>query len=359
MSDAEKTRRARNVKISRDEKHWEAQVQADIPADELARFRAEALRDIQKTTKLDGFRPGHAPESEIIKIYGEQTILRRAAEMAIQAVLPELFAAEKLLIIEAPKVTTEPPVSGKPLSFTARAPLAPEVTLPDYKKIAKHHPKPVAVAISDDEYARAMLHLRRERARIEKVEKGAAPADAAKEAQNIGESDLPRLDDEFVRSIGYESAAKFETSVRENMKREKERVEFEKRRQNMLEDIAKASRVRYPATLLAYELDDIEARLKSDLSRSGATLERYLADVKKAREDLRKEWEGAANMRTTIRLILSEIARAEKIEPDQATLEEEVRHALEHHKNADPSAVRAALAHALRNEAVIQFLESV
>src|SRR3990167_2835592 len=116
-----------NVKVARDDAAWEAEIKAEIPAELLAHYRTETLKEIKKTAKLDGFRPGKAPAEQIIKVYGESAILREAVERAIQHELPELLAAQKLMIIESPRVTTDAPGTGKPLTFTARAALAPSV----------------------------------------------------------------------------------------------------------------------------------------------------------------------------------------------------------------------------------------
>ena len=116
-----------NIKTTRDEKAWEVVVAAEIPAETLTRYRTEALKEIQKTAKLDGFRPGKAPEARVLEVFGEGAVMRRAAEAAIQHELPELLAKENLLIIESPRVTTEEPKAGQPLAFTARASLAPSV----------------------------------------------------------------------------------------------------------------------------------------------------------------------------------------------------------------------------------------
>src|SRR3989344_7609618 len=110
-----------NVKVTRDDAAWEAEIKAEIPAELLVHYRTEALKEIKKTAKLDGFRPGKAPEEEIVRVYGEGAILREAVQHAIQHELPELFAAEKLFIIEYPHVTTDTPEQGKSLNFTARA----------------------------------------------------------------------------------------------------------------------------------------------------------------------------------------------------------------------------------------------
>src|SRR3569832_118612 len=128
---------ATNVKVTRDEKAWEAEITAEIPAEAMQKYRGDALKEIQKSAKLDGFRPGKAPEAQIVRVYGEAAVLREAAEHAIQHELPEILAKENLPIVDTPRVSTDTPESGKPLKFTARAPLAPKIELPDYKAIAK------------------------------------------------------------------------------------------------------------------------------------------------------------------------------------------------------------------------------
>ena len=348
----------KNVKVSRDEKAWEAEIKAEIPAEVLARYRDEALKEMQRDAKLDGFRPGKAPVERIIQIYGEPAVLRHAAQHAIEHELPELLAGENLLIIESPRVTTESPEAGKPLKFEARAALAPSVTLPDYNKIAK---KIIGakeeVTVSDDEHKQAMEHLRRERARIDKIEAGTEAQKAAEEAKALAEADLPALDDAFVQSLGYESTEKFSEVLRTNIKTEKEMQATEKRRAALLDELVKESKINYPAALLNYELDDMEARMKEDISRLGMTFEAYLAQIKKTREQARADWHDAADKRAKVRLILTEISRKENIEPDAKALDQEVAHAKQHYPEANDAALRAHIAHAMRNETTLRFLE--
>lgn len=346
-----------NVKITRDDKAWETSVSATISPETLETYRTEALKEIQKTAKVDGFRPGHAPLERIVEIYGESAIMRAAAEHAIQGELPLLLAAENVMVIEAPKVTTDTPEAGKPLSFTARAALAPSVTLPDYKKIKDAHGKSEPVVVTDEEHAQTLSHLKRERARIDKVEAGAEPAAAAEEARAMEEKDLPDLDDTFVQALGYPDVAAFTEAVRKNMQTEKEMQQVEKRRAAILEDLVKGAKISYPASLKEFELDEMEGRMADDLSRAGATLEQYLAEVKKTREELRASWQEAADKRAKVRLILAEISRTEHIEPDAGALAHEIDHAKKLYPQADPDALRAHIAHAMRNEAVLRWLD--
>ncbi len=346
------------IEIKRDETAWEIELKASIPASAMEIYREESLKELQKTAKLDGFRPGKVPLERLIAIYGEAQLLRLAAERAIQTELPEILAKENLLIVEAPRVQTDTPEPGKPLAFTARASLPPEVKLPEWKKIAqKHSAKKESVTVSDDEYTEAQTHIRRERARIEKVEKGEDQQKAFEASKALPEADLPPLDEEFAKSLGYESEAKFLESLKTNILSEKEAQKKQQLRNAILEDIVKEASIHYPVVMREYELDDMETRIKDDLARMGASYEQYLIEVKKTREELRKEWQEAADKRAKTRLILSEIARQEKIVADAETIEAELKHAKEHYKEVDENNLRSGIAHAMRNEKVLKLLE--
>lgn len=265
---------------------------------------------------------------------------------------------QKLFIIESPRVSTETPQIGKPLIFTARAALAPSVELPDYRKVAdKHNAIKEEISVSDDEHAQAMAHLRRERARIEKIETGAEQQKATEESRAMKEEELPALDDAFVQSLGYESAEKFSEALRANIETEKEMQAREKRRAAILDDLVTNSKISYPVALREYEIDDMEGRIKEDIAQAGQTYEGYLAQTKKTREQLRTEWKDAADKRAKVRLILTEIARKEHIEPDEKALANELEHARTRYPQADPIALRAHIAHVMRNDEVLKFLE--
>ncbi len=347
-----------NVKVSRDTERWEASVTAEISVETLTKYRVVALKEIQKTAKLDGFRPGKAPEDRILAVYGEAQILRHAVEHAIEHELPELLAEQKLPIVEAPRVTTDTPTLDKPVTFTARAALAPEIKLGDYKKIAKKHTDSKEdTTVTDAEHNEALTHLRRERARIDRIESGTEPQQAAEETKALAETDLPELDDTFVQTLGYESTAVFSEALRKNIQTEKEMRAGEKRRAGILDDMVKDSTVSYPVSLREFELEEMESRLKDDLSRAGQSIDSYLAETKKTREELLASWKDAADKRAKVRLILAEIARQEKIDPPGPELEHELEHARAHYPQADPENLRAHIAHAMRNEMTLRFLE--
>ena len=86
--------------------------------------------------------------------------------------------------------------------------------------------------------------------------------------------------------------------------------------------------------------------------------EEYLKKIGKTREQLRTEWQEAADKRAKTRLILNEIAKQEKITADEAAVEKELGHAKEHYKDVPQENLRAGIAHAMRNEKVLELLEN-
>lgn len=347
-----------NVTVKRDSARWEVEIKAELPAEELQRFYDNALRHYQKNIILDGFRPGKAPVAQVVEKVGEQSILHHAAEEAVQNELPLLLATEKLMIVEAPKVTIAPPQKGEPLSFTARAPLAPEIQLPDYAKIAeKHRATTIESTVTEHEVKDTLTHLRRERARIEKIETGTDPKEAMEQARAMEEKDLPELDDAFAQTLGYESAVAFDAAVRANIKNEKDIREMEKRRVALLDELTANAKISYPATLKEYELNEMESQLSHDLARMGMTIEGYLENNKTTREGLRASWHDAADKRAKVRLILAEIGHKENIVPDPHMLDHEVEHAKKRYPDTPADLLRSHIAHAMRNEKVIRFLD--
>ena len=113
-----------------------------------------------------------------------------------------------------------------------------------------------------------------------------------------------------------------------------------------------------PQVLVESELGAMMAQMEEDIKRAGLSVEDYLSHMKKTREDLMKEWSPTAEKRARLQLVLNEIAKKESILPEKEALENEVKHLMEHYKNADETRVRVYVASVMQNEAVMKFLES-
>jgi len=348
-----------DVTITKDEARWEAEIKASIPVEVLAHERSHVMKDLIRTTELKGFRKGHAPESEIVRAYGEEHIMERTAEHAVRHHLPEILAAHEVNVVDTPRVAIEKLEAGKPLAFVARAPLAPSIDLGDYASIAaKANTKRETANVTDDEFKDAETHFRRERMRMTAIESGSEPQAAAEAARAHAVDDLPALDDAFVQTLGLKDVSEFSEKVRAQIQHEKQMQADSKHRTMLIDELIKASKISYPAVLKDYELDDMEARLKDDLARLGQTFEAYLAETKKTVEELRASWSDAADKRVKMRLVLAEIARREQIEADANAMERELAVAKRHYPDTDEAMLRTHIAHALKNDATLSWLET-
>lgn len=333
-------------------------ISGHIPTEALATYRTRAIVELGKNIKIDGFRPGHIPENVLIEKVGEPAILQETAEHAITEQYPLLIAEEKLLLIGRPNVNIKKLSLTDGMDFEVVGTLLPELTLPDYKKLAASElAKQKEITVTDEEVQDTLTHLRRERAKIEKIEAGMEPALATTEVAAVEASLLPAIDDEFVKTLGYESAVQFTEKLYENIKNEKTRHEHEKTRIAIIESIIAKTKIDMPDVLIDAELANMEAQFSHDLAHQDLTLEKYLEQVKKTKEDLHKEWRDGARKRATMQLLTREIAKQENITPDPAQVQSEVDHVVAHTKGADRTSVESYVTNALRTEMVFRFLE--
>ena len=98
--------------------------------------------------------------------------------------------------------------------------------------------------------------------------------------------------------------------------------------------------------------------MESDITQMGLKFEDYFKHLNKTKEVLRKEFRTDAEKKAKLALILSEIAKVEKIVAEEDKIVKEVEHLLEHYKDADPERARAHAENVLTNEKIFQFLES-
>jgi trigger factor len=92
------------------------------------------IRQLSKTQRVDGFRPGKVPASVIMKRFGGAVENEVAGEV-MQRNFFEAIVAEKLNPAGAPKVAPKARKKGEEFSFTATFEVYPEVTLNDLAEL--------------------------------------------------------------------------------------------------------------------------------------------------------------------------------------------------------------------------------
>lgn len=339
----------------------EVEISVVISADVLDAYKKQALEALQHTLEIDGFRKGKAPLEMVEKQAGDGLLLKEASERALQRAYPHIITDNNIDAIGYPSVSIKKLAWGNPLEVTFKTTVVPDIKLPDYKKIAESHQKNKSTDtfdVTDKEINDVLLELRKSKAHSEWHKTHPDDTDHANHPDFNKEENLPPLNDEFAQGMGaFKSLDDLKKQVRENIRREKETKEIEKKRIALFDELIDKTDADVPNILVESEMAKMLGGLKDDVARAGMTFEDYLKQIKKTEEDIRKEWRVGAERRAKMQLVFNEIAKQEKIEADPKIVEEESKKLLEMYKDAEPERARVYVETTLINEQVVKLLE--
>ncbi len=331
------------------------EITSEITKEALETYKDKAFKKIKDMTELPGFRKGHVPDATLREKIGDLGILEEAAEAAINDCAAEILLESKVNFLGRPNISIIKIALDSPIEFKITVTVMPEIKLGDYKKISKNeNKKEVKVEeVSEKQIEETIEQIRKMYAQQNHVHKeGEKHTDDEK-------LELPEITDEFVKKLGeFKDIADFKAKLKDNIAKEKEQKAKDKKRIEILEKITADSKIEMPKILIESELDKMEGQFKADIAQMGLQPEEYLKHIRKSWEDLRKEWQPDAEKRAKTQLVLQKISLEEKIEPKKEDVEKEIKHLMEHYKEADPERVRAYVEMILVNEVVIQFLEN-
>jgi len=117
----------------------ERRLTISVPAETVDVEVKNRLRQIAKTQRINGFRPGKVPPSVIQKRYGKSVRQEVAGEI-MQRNFVDAIVAEKINPAGRPEFVAKSNEDGKALEFEATFEIYPEVELTDLDKIAVERP---------------------------------------------------------------------------------------------------------------------------------------------------------------------------------------------------------------------------
>ncbi len=178
--------------------------------------------------------------------------------------------------------------------------------------------------------------------------------------------ELPKVDDEFAKSLGdFQDLGQLTANIKEGLTEEKKLKEKQRVRLEILDNIIKNSSIVVPETLAEQQLDSMINNLDNDLHANGMEIGLYLAQMGKTQDDLRKEWRGEAEKQVKIVMILHKIAKDNKIssspeEIDQTlavTVQSMITKGEVDKNNLDVDGLRDNISNRIVNERTLDFLE--
>jgi FKBP-type peptidyl-prolyl cis-trans isomerase (trigger factor) len=334
------------------------EIMTSLPANIFDSYRIQALKNLNESITIDGFRKGKVPENILVQKVGDKTVLEEMAELAISKAYPEILISEKIDAIGHPEVHITKLAMSNPLEFTITTAVVPTFELPSYKNIAEGEIKILPDGenkVTDVELDKAILSIR-------KSHTSHAGHDHEKitpeEHEKAIMDNLPELTDDFVKTLGdFADIPDFKNKLSTMLIEDKKNLAKEKRRIAIADAISEKTKVELPDIMIESELNRNEAQFKTDIERMGLKIEDYLNHAKKTIEDLRVEWHPHAEKKAKLQLILNAIAEKEKLHPTKEEISNEVNHIIEHYKDADREHAEAYAETVLTNERVFQWLE--
>lgn len=142
----------------------------------------------------------------------------------------------------------------------------------------------------------------------------------------IKEVKVPELDKDFFEDLGMEgidSKEALEKQVEENIKTRKESELENKYLDELLEAAAKNTEVDIPDAMIEEEIDRMLKQYEENLNMQGITLEQFYKFTNSDEKALRDQMKEEAGKRVKFRLMLEEIAKAEKFDMSDKDAEKE------------------------------------
>jgi trigger factor len=99
-----------------------------VPAERVASVTEQLFRELGRSAKIKGFRPGHVPRSVLVKHFGDR-IGGDVARALVDQTFPEALGTTTLAPVASPVVEPSEVRAGEPFTYSARVEVRPEVTL--------------------------------------------------------------------------------------------------------------------------------------------------------------------------------------------------------------------------------------
>jgi len=384
----------------------EVELEIKVSAEEFGRFIEQATLNLGGDLEIKGFRKGKAPKNIIEERIGMEKILIEAGDLAVNETYKKAVLENKIEVIFQPKIEIKKLAKGNDLVFLARTAVLPEVELPDYKKIASEVKRNKAV-VEEKEIEDAFKWLQKSRAKITLKNQSAQKSDfveieywsaqiqgeGQKDAFILGEGhfipgfeekiigmksgeekenitlnkdgkeiilkvkvisvqnvELPEANDQFAKSLGeFENLDALKKNIKQGLVLEKEQVETQRVRQEILERISEKIKAEIPDVLIENEQKQMLENLKKMVSeRLKIPFEDYLSKIKKTEKEILDSFLPAAQKKVRNFLVLREIGKREKVEVSEEEL-----------ANLDSGQSKEYSEETLRTEKIFAMLENL
>lgn len=148
-----------------------------VPGKDIEPYFDQAIDKLGKSVEIKGFRAGKAPKNLLVERIGDSRIVTQALEYVLPETYTKATVENKVSPISSPEIKIEKyPVFGNSdenLVYKAEVDVFPDVKLGDYKKIKIKKKDYEQKEIKDEDVEKVIDYLRKQRAKFDKVDRGA------------------------------------------------------------------------------------------------------------------------------------------------------------------------------------------
>jgi trigger factor len=151
----------------------ERRMQVQVPAERVSEEIAARLKNISRTARLNGFRPGKAPLKVIRQQFGSQ-IHREVIGELLQSSYAEAVTQKQLTPAGSPRIEPQSMDEGQDLKYTATFEVFPEVVLQPMESLEVDR---VTAEVTESDIDAMIERLRKQQMKYSAVNRGAANGD--------------------------------------------------------------------------------------------------------------------------------------------------------------------------------------
>ncbi|MEN9580049.1 MAG: hypothetical protein RJA70_3058 [Pseudomonadota bacterium] len=144
----------------------------EVDAERVSSELNKAYREISKSAKISGFRPGKAPIHVLTQMFGPR-VARDVAQRLVEETYDQAIVAQNVQVVSQPAIESNPVKANKPFSYKARVEIVPEIPNIKYDGFEVTRPSSVADEMAVDA---ELQTLRRANSTLEPVTDGRGAA---------------------------------------------------------------------------------------------------------------------------------------------------------------------------------------
>ena len=141
----------------------------------------------------------------------------------------------------------------------------------------------------------------------------------------IQEKDVPALDDEFAKDVSeYDTLDAYKAATKEDLQKkadERDDAEFENA---VLDAVCENAKVDIPDAMIEDRIDERIREISMNMRYQGIDMQTYFKYTGTTEESLREQLKDQAKHDVLVRLVLEAVRDAEKVEADEASVNEEI-----------------------------------